>query len=403
MKKSEAKRKMGNKLKKKDKDNKKISVKTINATVIMVFLAVIIVFLGYSFLAARYDYTKDDLIEGIVGNLIGVLASYAFFDILYNKLTQDDYTRETSQQITKTLMGTPEILDSFETEDRMTFINSTVESLVKDSDVADMATSNLDRLLYPKRIRKSFDYTIQLRSSLPNKFVSNKFPNPELYYYVDERIKFNVKYLSKDGTHLHNKNGKVSIGFSFDKKCLDGGLLETKDDDFKECIFNEELAIKQEVINIFKDMADKKDGSLDEYINELFVPVLRIDNNEADEEAISCDVIFIENSGLILEFSPDYNENQMEHDVSIFFKMPRLWGSPIEVTLVDPTKEPSINLSYDIDGGMEVDMYSYLNKENMTNSGACIGKTGLYDIAIKEEWILPKSGVIFNVKKKEKM
>ncbi len=33
------------------------------------------------------------------------------------------------------------------------------------------------------------------------------------------------------------------------------------------------------------------------------------------------------------------------------------------------------------------------------NVGACIQRAGLYDIAIKDEWIYPKSGVIFHIKK----
>lgn len=49
--------------------------------------------------------------------------------------------------------------------------------------------------------------------------------------------------------------------------------------------------------------------------------------------------------------------------------------------------------------GMDVTMYSYLNKESTANVGACIQRAGLYDIAIKDEWIYPKSGVIFHIKK----
>jgi hypothetical protein len=48
---------------------------------------------------------------------------------------------------------------------------------------------------------------------------------------------------------------------------------------------------------------------------------------------------------------------------------------------------------------MDVTMYSYLNKESTANVGACIQRAGLYDIAIKDEWIYPKSGVIFHIKK----
>ena len=82
---------------------------TLSATMVLVLIALLLVFVGYTYLALKNGYTLDDLIDNIVGNLIGVLAAFLLFDILNNKLTQDAYARETSQQITKTLMGEPEI------------------------------------------------------------------------------------------------------------------------------------------------------------------------------------------------------------------------------------------------------------------------------------------------------
>jgi hypothetical protein len=88
------------------KQKKKKSVMdTLSATMVLVLIALLLVFVGYTYLALKNGYTLDDLIDNIVGNLIGVLAAFLLFDILNNKLTQDAYARETSQQITKTLMG----------------------------------------------------------------------------------------------------------------------------------------------------------------------------------------------------------------------------------------------------------------------------------------------------------
>ena len=109
------------------KQKKKKSVMdTLSATMVLVLIALLLVFVGYTYLALKNGYTLDDLIDNIVGNLIGVLAAFLLFDILNNKLTQDAYARETSQQITKTLMGEPEILDSFSDEDKKTFLKSTL-------------------------------------------------------------------------------------------------------------------------------------------------------------------------------------------------------------------------------------------------------------------------------------
>lgn len=117
------------------KQKKKKSVMgTLSATMVLVLIALLLVFVGYTYLALKNGYTLDDLIDNIVGNLIGVLAAFLLFDILNNKLTQDAYARETSQQITKTLMGEPEILDSFSDEDKKTFLKSTIASMIKDED-----------------------------------------------------------------------------------------------------------------------------------------------------------------------------------------------------------------------------------------------------------------------------
>ena len=99
----------------------------IEATGILVLIALILVILGYSFLKIYYRYGISDLISDVVGNLIGVLAAFLLFDILYNQLTQDAYTKETSQQITKTLMGDPATLDAFSDEDKQAFLVSTIK------------------------------------------------------------------------------------------------------------------------------------------------------------------------------------------------------------------------------------------------------------------------------------
>lgn len=128
------------------KQKKKKSVMdTLSATMVLVLIALLLVFVGYTYLALKNGYTLDDLIDNIVGNLIGVLAAFLLFDILNNKLTQDAYARETSQQITKTLMGEPEILDSFSDEDKKTFLKSTITSMIKDEDAVDMLSTNMEK------------------------------------------------------------------------------------------------------------------------------------------------------------------------------------------------------------------------------------------------------------------
>ena len=372
---------------------------TISATMVLILIALLLVFAGYTYLALKNGYTLDDLIDNIVGNLIGVLAAFLLFDILNNKLTQDAYARETSQQITRTLMGEPEILDSFSDEDKKTFLKSTVSSMVKDEDAVDMLAKNMEKYfdrVRGARIRKMFDYTINLEPNLPEEYEKAGFPGVSegKYYLIDEELKFHVKYLG--GTDKNYNGDVICLGFAYDKKSLDGGLLETGHDaDFTKSIFNEDLVVEPEAVDFINSIpADK----VREVINSLFLPILRIDNSGDDDDNAQFEVERKSN-GFILKFKLDFDRNvaNNEHLVSIYFKMPRVWNSIFEVTLVDPTKEPHIKLKYK--SGMDVTMYSYLNKESSANVGACIQRAGLYDIAIKDEWIYPKSGVIFHIKK----
>lgn len=379
----------------KNSDNKISRKVVIQATAILILVALVLVILGYIFLTFFYGYKFSDLISDIVGNLIGVLAAFLLFDILYNKLTQDAYAKETSQQITKTLMGEPEILDLFSEEDKKNFIKTTITSLVKDEDAVDMLITNMGKYFdgaKEARIRKTFDYTINLDPHLTSEYVDAKFPEVDKYYLIDEELKFNIKYLSeKDKNYTGDV---VCIGFAYDKKSLDAGLLENgQDEDFSKCIFNEDLVINSKAVEYINSLPDNQ---VSEVISTLFMPILRIDNSEDGEDQ---DVLEVErkSNGIILKFKLDYDKMADEHDVSIYFKMPRLWDSIFEVTLVDPTKEPHIKMKYR--AGMDVTMYSYLNKESQANTGACIRRAGLYDIAIKGEWIFPKSGVVFHIKK----
>lgn len=207
----------------KEQDKRKIHLSTIPATVILILVALLLVGGGYAYLAFKNEYRLDDLIDNIVGNLIGVLAAFLLFDILYNKLTQDAYARDVLQQITKTLMGEPDILDAFSDEDKMSFLKSTVTSVMKDQDVVDMFVDNMEKhfdRVKNSRIRKMFDYTINLEPDLPPEYIEANFPGADdgKYFLIDEEVKFSIKYLSQEENCFSGEY--VSIGFAYDKKAL---------------------------------------------------------------------------------------------------------------------------------------------------------------------------------------
>lgn len=379
-------------MKKEEKDGQ-LKANTIPATVILILVALLLVFAGYMYLTLKNGYTFDELIDNIVGNLIGVLAAFLLFDIMYNKLTQDGYARETSQQIAKTLMGDSEILDAFSEEDKQAFLVSTIRSIVKDGDAVDMMVGNMDKYFHNMklaRIRKSFNYTITLTTELPAEYDILPGVKEDKYFYVQENLNYDVKYLS--GSDVNLSTEEVKIGFSFDKRSLDAGLMESdQDQEFAKCIFNENLDITREAVEYIRELSEER---LKYVFENLFTLVLKVDDKQGN-----LDQVDVRDGGIVATYKINYETNRKEHSIRVIFHMPKLWDSLFEVTLVDPTKDPKITFDY-MPGRMDVTMFSYLNKGNESNEGAYEQQNGLFDIAIKGEWIYPKSGIVFSIKKK---
>ncbi len=362
------------------------------ATAILVAVALILVILGYTFLKFYRGYSMTDLISDVVGNLLGVLAAFLLFDILYNKLTQDAYAKETSQQITKTLMGDPSTLDAFTEEDKEAFLKSTVQSIMKDDDAAEMVVGNMKKYISRarvNRIRKSFNYTITLTCEQPAECAV--LPGTEEYYYVQENLNYEVKYLADKDRNFGSR--EIKIGFSFDKHSLDAGLLESdRDSEFARCIFNESLDVTREAIAWFRSLNAQ---DLRVYFEKIFTPTVKIDRAYGELKTVD-----MRDGGIVATYDIDFDTTAMEHAVRVIFHMPKRWGTIFEVVLVDPTREPKITFDY-VPGKMDVTMYSYLNKEDESNEGAYEERNGIYDVAIRNEWIYPKSGIVFTVNRKE--
>lgn len=376
--------------------NKKVKNKQIlTGTLLLIVIAFALVVIGYIYLWLRNGYTITDLIENIVGNLIGVLAAFLLFDIIYNKLTQDAYAKDTSQQIAKTLMGDSDILDAFSYEDKNNFITSTIKSMVKDEDALDVIDSRVKTFLDFEgnyKIRKSFNYAIAANAEEPNSDYS-ALPgnNGDNYFYVQENLNYEVKCIKGQNNSIDVENQTVKIAFLFDKKTLDESMLkEDKGDIFKNCIFSENLDINQETLQYFASLSEQE---LKEAIQRLFTPVVKIDG-----VAGSINEVFISESGIVIKYNVLVMQKD-EYSVRVIFHMPKLWNSIFEVALVDATKSPKILFDYN-PSKMDVSMYSFINKEIDSNTGAYELENGLFDISVKDEWILPKSGVVFAVRKK---
>ena len=378
---------------KQDKE-KKLRLSTLPATLILILIALLLVFVGYVYLSVRKGYTLDDLLADIVGNLIGVLGAFLLFDIIYNKLTQDAYAKDVSQEISKTLMGDPDTLDAFNNDDKRNFLVSTIRSMVSDEDAVEMIVGHMDQYMAyaaVSRIRTHFNYVITLTTEFPTDYEGFPGMEDDRYFYVQENLSYEVKYPSGKCENLSTKD--VKIGFSFDKMSLDAGLLETDEgSEFSRCIFNENLDITPEAIRYLQTLSA---GELRQKYERLFTAVLKIDDKPGELQTVD-----LKSDGIVATYRVDYDTALNAHSVRVIFHMPKLWESIFEVTLVDPTHEPKITFDY-MPGKMDVKMYSYLNKGSEANDGAYELRNGLFDVSIKGEWIYPKSGIVFTVKKKD--
>ena len=72
--------------------------------------------------------------------------------------------------------------------------------MIKDEDAVDMLSTNMEKYFdraRGARIRKMFDYTINLEPNLTEEYVKAGFPGATdgKYYLIDEELKFSVKCL----------------------------------------------------------------------------------------------------------------------------------------------------------------------------------------------------------------
>lgn len=296
-----------------------------------------------------------------------------------------------SNKLTETLMSSPETLELFTENQRETFVNSTIRSMVQDEDAVNSILDSLKNNLHSipnNRIRTEFDYNIELDNSLPA-VCDGIFNDVSKYFYIQEKLHYRVKYLSEISNNL--KEEYVSIGFMFSNKNLDGILRETDSEGvFSNCIFREILDIMPEDLQNIKALASDMVK-----FQQTFKVDLQIDGDKAKLAHID-----VYDEGIICRLKATYNKAEMQHVVRIIFHMPKRWDSLFEIAIVDPTKAPKVFLSYPEDG-MEVEMFPFLSKGRESSVAVAHEHlNGIYDISINNEWIYPISGIVFSIFKK---
>ncbi|MCD7805758.1 MAG: hypothetical protein LUH19_00260, partial [Lachnospiraceae bacterium] len=261
---------------------------------LVVMLAIILGGVILYFLEGGFSFVE--LLQNIVGNLMGVFGAFLVFDIAHEKLSKDSYAGEVSEQILDTLMYHPEAMELYENEQKKKFVNAFIQSIVEDPDASEMIVNYLDSYLLTAedfekkekkitekdcRIRTEFSYRFVLdarRSSAFNRLRALADKEPDPYFYVQEELNYKTKYLSQKGNNL--SQNEVTLGYIYDSAGLDrflrGNEHDKNDSLMTNCIFRESLDIEEADREMFEKCAKDKQ-ELIELVKNMFRPHLVID------------------------------------------------------------------------------------------------------------------------------
>ena len=354
-------------------------------------------------------FSLMDLVKDIIGNLMGVLAAFVVFDIAHEKISRDSYASEISGQILDTMMYHPETMKLYETNHKKLFVNAFIESIVEDDDVAQMLNGTLDRYMLTKedfenkklpdslcRIRTAFSYRLVIDTQRTKAFQSLKRDGGEdPYFYIQEEIYYKEKVLTKQGRV--QRDSLVKIGFIFDDAVLDSSLRGSKkfqmNTELQNCIFRERLDIEDEDIDKLCALSKEE---LKNVVEKMIRPHLSINRCPGTIK----EVINIPNQGIVVVFELNDCIDVDEYTVEMIFHIPQRWNSIIKVILPEPTKEPSISLSYNEDE-VDVEMCPFMNGTELSAyEEAAEGDNGVYNMTLSGEWVFPMSGIVFPVRRK---
>ena len=343
------------------------------------------------------------LVSSVLDNMLGLLPPMFIFDFVYEKLTRDASSMETSEKIAETLMGDPETLALFSEEQRRIFINSAISSIVKDGMADGMVAQCLNAYLTSKphyKIRPQFRYDIRLFKNIPQ----NEVFDDKDYFYVEEMLSYHVKYLDREIKEYFPS--EFWVGFFAKSDKLDSALRENTEADNRNYLFRESLNIKNSDLERLKKLpADKQQ----EIFKNIFKLKVRTDDKYAKIEEIRIEngaengggENRTENYGIFVKMKSEHDIEKEIHSVLIYFHMPQKWNSEVVVAISDPTYSPEIMVSYE-EGNMDVEMYSFFSESRESAvENAVDADNGIYNIAVVDRWIYPMSGMVFTVKEEE--
>lgn len=326
-----------------------------------------------------------DIVESIMDNLLGVLPPIIIFNFLYEYLSQDYTNEEMSEKITESLMTSQESLGSFDDEAKKRFIKSSLYSLTGE-EKGKMLYEHIDEYLEKKfDIRTYFNYDVDLKET--------RFPvlDNSDYYSLNERITYSKKY---------NKGfpKRFKLFFCMSENDLDDKMKasekrrrEIEEIGELENIFSEDLNISVEDLNQLM--------CLDKEAQKSFV----LDNMQAKVLINGVDVIWqdvlITREGISITCEVGEVPTGIVK-VDIGFEMPfPMESSKVLMLIREPTYSPQMRFRYP-SKLLDVTTIAFFDNDIKVNEASKFANRK--EFIFNDQWIMPLSGVIYLIEKKEK-
>ncbi|MBQ3504398.1 MAG: hypothetical protein IJA75_06820 [Oscillospiraceae bacterium] len=358
--------------------NKKHAVILLGIAAFAVWLGILVI----KILVAQAQGGSVDFIgilDGIWDNLLGILPPLILIDLVFEFITQDYVSEEISEQITGTLMSNPETIRLFDDETKRKFLDATIDSIVGDNESeAEMAKSSIKSYIDRcHNLKKYFSYNISFRDDP----IRDLF-DPKDYFCVNETLCFEKHYIKTEPLHQ-----LFSIGFFVSHSELDKNL---RGQDF---LFREDLIIRPEELDALKNMTAEEKTA--------FVTTdMRLKVYIGHKRCEIADVT-IGDAGIAVQLRAAQEIPESVAYYEIAFCMPRLrTDKNYLVAVTEPTY--SVNIRFDYPRSTcNVVMYPFFNDAEDARVEDADRGIGSYDINLRDKWVYPMSGVVFNIEPKK--
>ncbi|MDR0950432.1 MAG: hypothetical protein LBM13_02160 [Candidatus Ancillula sp.] len=354
---------------------------------LVTILVWVILFFVQLYVFNNGQFDASDLINNILGNLLGILPPIIIFNFAYEYLTKKAVSKDISDHIAETIMADSKVLKSFSYDAQEKFLESTLRAMIgkdKSKIALSMLSPYVDQVDNSRfsdfGIRKNMNYEIKVNSQTEEILKNISFISDSSdYILLTESLSYSKPNVKLD---FSEKCHKFKIAFCVDNQDLEDKL---KNDDY---LMRENLKLKEEdfqkLINMSKD-------ELEKCIIQTFLFKININDIEAVLENIE-----ISKSGFSLIYQVNMhnlqNKNSDDLSVDIFFKFPQLRSvHDFQAVVSEPTYCPCIKFTWD-KGFKNVQPITYFSGNFNVKGEKYFENQFEYK---GEDWIFPVSGVTF--------